>query len=92
MIKIEAENQKKLKIEQDSKSKDEISTFVWKDAVDSLRDAAYQARQLSSFLGLLSRYRCVVRKAIRPDPWSLIFGPCADSTQKGARWRDLSRC
>ena len=54
---LESENQRKEKEQEVSgKQKDEPKTFVWKNAVDSLRDAAIQARQLSSFLGLLSRF------------------------------------
>jgi hypothetical protein len=39
-----------------SKQKEEPKSFVWKTAVDNLRDAAFQCRQLSSLLGLLSRF------------------------------------
>jgi hypothetical protein len=43
-----------------AKPKDESKSFIWKEAVDSIRDASYQARQLSSFLGLLSRFWIIV--------------------------------
>ena len=63
---METENQREEKDHDTSvnKQKDEPKPFVWKKAVDSLRDAALQARQLSSFLGLLSR--CVYLKLDLP--------------------------